>query len=207
MKPVVRSRDGFTLFELVLVIALMAILSSVAFISFEPDEQEALKAAARIVAGDLQLARSMAQQTGGPWSLQFDSSRSDYQFRFEGTGPPPNMFHPQQPTQLVHGLRTSLTRIGDAALGQHQFQLLGMRTASSLDPRDAITFQPLGGLGPMLVEDVEVWLGTSTGSRQVRLVVSWVTGQIWVDEPVTRGGGLNRDTIARLGRVLPDPSR
>src|SRR5262249_4166639 len=75
--------------------------------------------------------------------------------------------------------------IGMAAGRSNGVRLAGAAQLTSGQSVTDVRFQPLGGTGPLRIQNTVIWLTQGTGSdtRYARLTVSWVTGQVWVDRP------------------------
>lgn len=80
--------DGFTLIELLLVIALMAILVGVVMPSSDPAIHDQLLSAARIMAGDLAYARSLAVSHCSSYKVTFDVANNQYVLKHDNPAKP-----------------------------------------------------------------------------------------------------------------------
>jgi len=67
-----RTTRGFTLIEVLIVIALIGVLAAVVIPSMEPQAQDQLRTAARVVATELAYARSLAVSTDSSYLVTFD---------------------------------------------------------------------------------------------------------------------------------------
>jgi len=72
------ARAGFTLVELMIVLVVLAIIAAVVLPNIGSGADAQVMSAARVVAGDLKLARSMALTTQQPHALVFRSDRAAY---------------------------------------------------------------------------------------------------------------------------------
>ena len=81
-----RPITGFSLIELLIVIALMGILAGVVLPSSNPTIHDQLHSAAQILATDLAYARSLAVTHGSSYRITFDASQNRYVLRHSGTG-------------------------------------------------------------------------------------------------------------------------
>lgn len=79
------SAAGFTLIEMLLVIAIMAIVAGLALPNSSPSIYDQLQSAAKIVAGDLAYARSLAVTHNSTYQVDFDRSENRYVLRHSGT--------------------------------------------------------------------------------------------------------------------------
>lgn len=180
-------RRGFTLYEMVITLTILGTLAAIVVPSMAPADTERLEAVARIVASDLGYARNLAIQYNTNWSLQFDLTNNSYDLVFSGTGTQP--YFPQNsraygdgPTTLY---RVNVASLGASTAGSNGVKLAGAALKTSQQNVTNIVFGPLGGTGPSRSEDTVVWLTTGAGSstKYVRLTISWITGQVWVDRP------------------------
>ena len=74
-----RSSKGFTIIEMMIVIAIIGILSMIAVPDFLGLTSRArLKSAARDIVSNMQLARVKAIRDGSPWAVQFDTGDARY---------------------------------------------------------------------------------------------------------------------------------
>ena len=77
---------GFTVIELVVIIAVIGILSVVGFIALNPYKGIKLEAAARKVAADLQYNRNLALSTAGWYGVSFEVDPSNTYRAYETDG-------------------------------------------------------------------------------------------------------------------------
>lgn len=182
------NRRGFTLFEVMISVTLMAILGAVAVTSMAPDAGMNLEAAARVMASDLTYARSLSIQYNTKWALQFDVTNNRYSLVYAGTGAQPVLLTNSRAagdapssTYLVN-----LASLGASTVGTNGATLAGAGLQGTTTMVTDVTFGPLGGTGPTRTQDTVIWLTNGTGSstQYVRLTVSWITGQVWVDRPI-----------------------
>ena len=180
--PTKRNR-GFTLAELVITLTLVAIMASIALLSADTHRGESTESIGRIVAADLSLARSVAIESGAPWTVKFDFTDNSYQFLYSGPSTPPKISHPLHPGTPLHGYRVKLDRLIDNGLSQITTRLGSMHLRSTRSNIDTITFNPMGGTGPSTHQDSLLMLTSGSGRNQNRceLTVSWLTGQTWIN--------------------------
>jgi len=82
--PSPRKTAGFSLIEVLIVIALMGILVGLVLPSSEPNLYEQLQAAAQIVQADLAYARSMAIANGSRYEITLDTDNNRYILEHSG---------------------------------------------------------------------------------------------------------------------------
>jgi type II secretion system protein H len=84
------ARAGFTLVELMIVLVVLAIIAAVVLPNIGSSADTQVTSAARVVAGDLELARSMALTTQRPHALVFRLDRAAYKVVANYLGEPYN---------------------------------------------------------------------------------------------------------------------
>src|SRR5947209_7690376 len=96
-----RSSAGFTLVEILIVVALMSILAVAVIPSAAPSIHEDLTSAANIVAADLAYGRSLAVLNNDRYQFQFDLQNNQYTLSYSGSSasPPPLAPSPFQSSQ------------------------------------------------------------------------------------------------------------
>ncbi len=85
MLPKHRPPDGFSLIELLIVIAVMGILIGLVMPSGEPNLHEQLRAAAAILKTDLTYARSLAVTHNSNYQVAFDIDNNQYVLKHSGS--------------------------------------------------------------------------------------------------------------------------
>lgn len=183
-------RAGISLFEILVTVAVLAILAAIVMPAFRSMEAQSLESLARLVAADLRLARNQAIQHNTEYSVQFNIGNNSYQIVHTGTGTPPPLRNPSAGGGTVDGDYTvELSRFGPTRNQSSSVRLVGVATADTNTAKTDVTFGPIGGTGPARSEDTVIWLSYGSGAeaRSVRLTVSWITGQVWI-EPVSSGG-------------------
>ena len=181
------SRRGFTLFEVLITTGIMAILGAVIVASMAPEGGMNLEAAARILVSDLTYARSLSIQYNTKWAVQFDAANNRYNLVYAGTGAQPVLLTNSRAAGDAPSstYQVNLASQGASTVGTNGVTFAGAGLQGTTTMVTDVTFGPLGGTGPTRTQDTVIWLTTGTGSstQYVRLTVSWVTGQVWVDRP------------------------
>lgn len=178
-------RGGFTLVEVMIVVTLMGILASVAITASSSFGPQALESTARVLAADIQLARSLAVQHNTEWAVEFDTTNNIYEVIHVGSGNPPPAVNPLDPTSSTTGKYIiDLTEVAEAGFDPAPVSLGGVALATDQSRVKRIVFGPRGGTGPTVSQDTIVWLTQNYGKqiRFVRLTVSWVTGAVFIDK-------------------------
>jgi prepilin-type N-terminal cleavage/methylation domain-containing protein len=181
------SRSGFTALEMLVAAVVISVLAAVAVTSMSTGQVQNLRAVTGILVSDLEYARSLAVQYNTQWSVQFDAKNNAYSLVFAGSGAQP--YFPVNPRGRGDGpsatYLVALQTLGQSSTGDNGVRLAGAAFKQSQQNTTTITFGPLGNLIAAQNEDVVIWLTTGTGSslKMLRLTVSCITGQVWVDEP------------------------
>lgn len=179
-------RRAFTAFEMLTASTILAVLAAVAVTSMAPGQVQNLQSVTAVLASDLDYARSLAVQYNTQWSVQFDLTNNTYSLVYAGAGTQP--FYPvnargrgdaASATYLV-----PVKSLGQSSRGDNGVRLAGMALKTTQQNVTTVTFGPLGNL-PSQSQDTVIWLTYGAGSSMKfsRITVSWVTGQVWVDQP------------------------
>ena len=184
----VHGRAGFTLYEMLAAVIVMAIMAAIVLPSMSGGAIMNLEAVAQVLVSDLALAQSAAIQYNTEWSVQFNTAQNTYTLVQTGTGTAPALQNPLASSTSTSYV-VSLDQVGAAGSNHSGVKLAAVYTGSSTQPVTDIRFQALGGTGPVRSQDTVIWLSQGAGSqtRFVRLTVSWITGQTWVDYPTVFG--------------------
>jgi prepilin-type N-terminal cleavage/methylation domain-containing protein len=174
--PVARSA-GFTLLELLMVIAVVAILTAVMLPWGETGSHETMVAAAQTVATDLAYARSLAITNNSNYTMTFDVAQNRYVLEHSGTSDtldtlPDSIFrNPDDPsTQHIVSL-DKLPGIGEPV------KLAGVyHMGGTIEPTTSIEFGPLGETTNSGYSIVRLTLGSGSGKRHALVLVNPVTG-------------------------------
>lgn len=179
-----KKRTAFTLMETLITVTILGILASVILPAMQSTNTRTLESAARILAADLRLARSLAIQFNTDYTVRFDQQNNVYEIVHTGTGNPPPITNPLAPNPQDGTYLVELERLGATSSHGNGVSLVAVMLDDSRQPETNVTFGPLGGTGPARSEDTVIWLakGRPQDVRFVRLTVSWVTGQVWIDE-------------------------
>ncbi|NLS94380.1 MAG: prepilin-type N-terminal cleavage/methylation domain-containing protein [Planctomycetaceae bacterium] len=187
MKTSRPQRAAMTLIEVLLVVALMAILAGLAIPSASPSLVEQLRSSASIVAADLDYARSLAVTYGSDFRVVFNTEEGQYEIEHAGTNP-----------ALEDVVRNPFD--GEtAAAGRYLVVLaelpnLGpevrLAALSTIDadgqPQEDVSDVAFGPLGETSrTQDTRIWLAAGSGPamRTITVRVNSVTGLATVESP------------------------
>jgi prepilin-type N-terminal cleavage/methylation domain-containing protein len=170
------SRRAFTLVEVSIVVAVMAILIAVALPLMQTGEVELLRSAGDLLASDLRLAQSLAIRDGDNYTLTL--APDGWKIEYSGAG-----LAPELPKPLLGGNGTGYqVRV---ALFTGRPVALAARTAQTNTTVTGITFTATGRTAAS--EDTRFWLtaGTGPNSRSLPLTVTAATGLITAGDLIT----------------------
>ncbi len=176
-----------TLIEVLLVVALMAILAGLAIPNANPSILEQLRSAASIVAADLAYARSQSVTYGSDFRVTFRGADGEYEIEHVGANPAlddvlRNPFdNESSSTNRYLVVLADLPSLGP----QVRFAAMSAIDADG-DPQTGVsdvTFGPLGETSRS--QDTRIWLavGTGTATRTITVRVNSVTGLATVESP------------------------
>jgi prepilin-type N-terminal cleavage/methylation domain-containing protein len=155
---------AFTVIELMIVVAVVAVLAAVVLPAFSDDSHARLAGASAILTSDIEAAQAMTISNGEmPVVVRFDASKGTWWLAYSKNPETPIVNSTTgQPMQTTLG-------VGRAALAQGVTLTLANVTGSTL------RFNPQGGMSDFTVQP-QLTLGSST--QQVKLTISPTTGTI-----------------------------
>jgi prepilin-type N-terminal cleavage/methylation domain-containing protein len=166
-----RSSAGFTLVEILIVVALMSILAVAVIPSTAPSVHEGLTSAANIVAADLAYGRSLAVLNNDRYQIQFDLANNQYTLAYSGSNTtppalPPSPLQPSNdpPNQYIVRL-AKLPRMG-MPVALYDVQLAGAQPVKTT----TVEFGPLGAT--TATQPTAVWLSAGSGKAQRYISIS-----------------------------------
>jgi prepilin-type N-terminal cleavage/methylation domain-containing protein len=172
-----RRNAAFSLIELLIVLALLGVLVGAALPRFEPTLDEELRAAARILAGDLAYGRGLAVSYNSKYRFTFDLPGNRYILEHSGT----NVSLAKLPKQAFRDTRDPVTQwiVDFDVLPQvgGPIKLYGAGTSGNIVQQvSALEFGPLGGT--TAADSTVVWLSVGSGgsARYISVTVDPVTG-------------------------------
>lgn len=181
MPAIRRYRPGLTLIELLMVIAVMAILAASIIPSVNGNFTENVRGAARIVAQDLGYARSLAVLNNSTYRLTFHLQNNRYTLTHVGANASYNTL-PANPFAGPGSTATQqITDFDDLPV------LAGTRVSlhdvkSGTQSETTLDFGPLGNTSR--TDETVVWLTSGAGGAQrwVAVRVNPATGLVSIDE-------------------------
>jgi prepilin-type N-terminal cleavage/methylation domain-containing protein len=162
------ARDGYTLVELLIVVALMGILAGALLPNFNPSIHDQLRAAAQVVAAEFAYTRDLAVTNNSTYELTFDTAAEQFVLRHSGTNTlldtlPDSPFHCADDPANAH--TTCLKSLPHAG---PNVEIVEVYKDSSM-PTNVTTleFGPLGETTRS--EETVVWLACGGGGNRMYL--------------------------------------
>lgn len=160
-----RSRNAFTLVELLVVIAVVAVIAGVVITQFDSVSHDELLGTAQVVAADMAHARNLAVTNNSSYKITFRSEDDRYVLTHSGTNSALDVL----PTSAFHSSSATTEHVTDLRslpIGSGGVKLAIVESADAYDYSDPeqvldIEFGPLGET--TRVQPTTIWLSTGTG--------------------------------------------
>ncbi len=172
-------RSAFTLVELLIVIMLLAIVVALAIPSAAPQAEQRLRAAAHLVAAEVELARDLAITYNTRYKLSFDTQANRVVLTHAGDNNALN----ELPRELVNDAASEPSkRVLDLSNAPGLWGQVRIAACGSFDPslkrQDEIIIGPTGI--PVDGKSFLIWLrdGESEWRRYITIVFDQSTGQV-----------------------------
>ena len=169
---------GYTLVELLIVVAIMGIFVGLVLTRFEPSMHDQLQGTAQVISADLAFARSLAVANNSQYKFTFDLSRHLYWLEHSGTNATLNNLPAspyRDPSDPATRHTTNLRKLPSVS---GQMELAALRKVSATSEADATTveFSSLGALTQ--TEDCVIWLAIGRGDarRYLPIELDAITG-------------------------------
>lgn len=173
------ARSAFTLIEFVIVILLMAIAVGLVIPSAAPQTEQQLRAAAHLVAAEVELARDLAITYNSKYKLVLDTKDNRVVLTHVGENSALN----QLPRELVNNTTSDAThRITDLSQVPGLWNQVRIAACAefgvTIAPNNAIVFEPTGATNNG--KSFLIWLkaGQSEWTRYVTVIFDQSTGQV-----------------------------
>jgi prepilin-type N-terminal cleavage/methylation domain-containing protein len=179
----IRNNAGFTLLELLMVIAIIGILISVVLPRSDPNTLDQLRSTAQIVSTELAYGRSLAMANNSKYKFTFNIEQNSFTLRHSGADAsldnlPRSPFWSPTDTSTQHVVKLNeLPHIGQ------NVQIAAVVTATS--PTQNITdleFDPLGATTQSQATVIWLSAGSGDGLLYIPIKVDPVIGQCEIGE-------------------------
>jgi prepilin-type N-terminal cleavage/methylation domain-containing protein len=173
-----RRQFGFTLVELMIVIAIMSVLVTLIIPNFQPNSAAQLRATAEIVASDVAYARSMAVSRASSYTITFDLDSNAYGLKHTGSLAALNSL-PTSPFHYDDANTERTTNLDELPGWGKAAQIAAVYATPESGPPNAVTSVQFASLGQTTRSDTTtIWLqvGQATSRRYISIEIDPVTG-------------------------------
>jgi prepilin-type N-terminal cleavage/methylation domain-containing protein len=177
MSPRRPASAGFTLLELLLVVAIVAILAGVLLPNTQPAVYDQLRSTAQIVATDLAYARSLAVANNDNYRITFDLGANRYVLKHSGANAALNQLPNTPFSSLGDPPDQHIVSLEDLPHAGPTVRLAAVATTgTTVQSVDNVEFGPLGQT--TRTDPTTLWLmaGGGDDTKYMTLVVNPVTG-------------------------------
>jgi Tfp pilus assembly protein FimT len=182
----VQSRIALTLIEVLLTIAVLAILAGILIPQLSADLPERLNAAAQVVSADLDYARSLAVANNSNYRITYNVASNQYCLQHSGTNTLFNTLPRSPYKQLDDSPSQQTTKLALLPIPEPGVKLVAVvQMQGGGQSTNSIEFGPLGGTTSTYQSVIWISCGSSSVQRFQSIAVDPVTGLVTIGQPLS----------------------
>jgi Tfp pilus assembly protein FimT len=176
---------ALTLIEVLLTIAVLAILAGILIPQLSGDLPERLNAASQIIAADLDYARSLAVANNTSYRLTYDVANNKYYLQHSGTNAQFNILPRSPYKQLDDSPTQQTTKLALLPIPEPGVKLAAVAQMQGAgQSTNIVEFGPLGSTASTYQSVIWVSCGSGSAARFQSIAVDPVSGLVTIGRPV-----------------------
>jgi len=185
LTPHFGARTALTLIEVLLTIAVLAILAGILIPQLSGDLPERLNAASQVIAADLDYARSLAVANNTSYRLTYDVANNKYYLQHSGTNAEFNILPRSPYKQLDDSPTQQTTKLALLPIPQPGVKLAAVAQMQGAGQSTTmVEFGPLGGTTSTYQSVIWISCGSGSVARYQSIAVDPVSGLVTIGQPV-----------------------